>query len=236
MNLSILNLTRIYNDKKVLDLPKANIKSGSIYSIIGPNGAGKSTLIRILAGIDNASSGKVLYNDSVFDDDVRKRITLLFQKPYMMNLNVYENIAYPLKIRGFSKWDIGSRVDELLGILDLHDIKSQRASTLSGGEAQKVALARGLVFRPELVLLDEPTASIDPVSTLLMEKLVTQTNKNYGTTFVWVTHNISQARRTADKVIFMHQGKVVESGGAEMVLKNPTNEITRRFVGGDLIL
>lgn len=236
MNLSIINLTRIYNDKKVLDLPKANVKSGSIYSIIGPNGAGKSTLIRILAGIDNASSGKILYNESAFDDDVRKRITLLFQKPYMMNLNVYENIAYPLKIRGFSKCDIGSRVDELLGILDLHDIKSQRASTLSGGEAQKVALARGLVFRPELVLLDEPTASIDPVSTLLMEKLVTQTNKDYGTTFVWVTHNINQARRTADKVIFMHQGKVVESGGAEMVLNNPTNEITRRFVGGDLIL
>lgn len=235
MKLSITSLVKEYKNKNVLDIPELTIDQGNIYSLIGPNGAGKSTFIKIIAGIDKPTSGNVLYDDNIFCDNVRMKTTLLFQKPYMLNCSVFENIAYPLRIRYFDSSAINKRVDEFLGILDLHGIQGQRAMTLSGGEAQKVALARALVFKPELVLLDEPTASIDPVSTLLIENLVRQVNKEHGTTFIWVTHDIGQAKRTAQRVLFMHKGKVVEWGMSEKVLGNPDSDITKRFVSGELV-
>ncbi len=236
MDIIIKNLVKLYKDKKVLDLPQMELEGGKIYSLIGPNGAGKSTLIRILAGIDKPTYGDVLYGNKKFDKEIQLQVTLIFQKPYMLNASVYENIAYPLKLRKLDKSFVNNKVNEYIEHLDLIDVKKQNALTLSGGEAQKVALARGLVFNPKLVFLDEPTASIDPISTLQMESIVKKVNQDLGTTFLWVTHNINQARRTSHETMLMYKGKIIESGSTEQILTGPQNDITKSYINGDLII
>jgi len=232
MNITFEKLQKSYDGRKVLDIEKGIIKSGSRTAIIGPNGAGKSTLLKILAGLESADSGSLSYDGSA--EFPQMDATMVFQKPYLISTTVEKNIAYPMKLRGFSDDEIEKRVTELTEELGLTSFRKQKAWKLSGGETQKVALARALSFKPKLLLLDEPTANVDPYTTAEIEKMLVKASEY--STIVLITHNLAQAKRVCNEAMMMHEGKVIEFGLCEEVLLRPSSTETRRFVEGELLI
>ncbi|MGB7446188.1 MAG: phosphate ABC transporter ATP-binding protein [Dethiobacteria bacterium] len=238
--IEIENLTKRYT-REVLNIPRLSLERGKIYGIIGPSGAGKSTLLRILNLITPPDSGEIRFDGQPVPENsaarlsLQRRMTLVFQKPVLFKTSVRENVAYGLKARGFKQKEIAGRVGALLEQVGMREMAERRADTLSGGEAQRVALARAVAFNPELLLLDEPTANLDPANVELMEKLIVQLNRDSGMTIIMVTHNIFQARRLAHLVIFLYQGSVVEMGETGQLFDNPADSRTRAFIEGRMI-
>lgn len=235
MRLFIENLTKEYEGRRVLDIRELAIEDGALCGIIGPNGAGKSTLLNLIAGLMKPSGGRLLYGEDRNPAVPYQNMTMVFQKPYLIRTTVEKNISYPLKLRRWKQPIIDERVRELTEELGLSDFRRQKSWKLSGGEIQKVALARALAFYPKLLLLDEPTANVDPSTTSEIEKMLKLINIREKSTVILVTHNLVQARRICDQVIFMNQGEIVECGTSEQILKHPKQELTRRFVAGELL-
>ena len=234
MRIEIEKLKKAYQGVMVLDIERMTIKTGIITAIVGPNGAGKSTLLNLIGNLIQKDEGRILYNG---DEKVpEKDLTLVFQEPYLIASTVKKNIAYPMKLRKFSKEAIEARIRELAEELNLEALLNKKANQLSLGEVQKVALARALSFKPELLLLDEPCASIDPYTTSEIEKILRKMNHSGGTTMIMVTHNLAQARRLADEVILLKKGKLVECCGSEQFFTHPDNEETKKFVEGELLI
>ena len=234
MRIEIEKLKKAYQGVMVLDIERMTIKTGKITAIVGPNGAGKSTLLNLIGNLIQKDEGRILYNG---DEKVpEKDLTLVFQEPYLIASTVKKNIAYPMKLRKFSKEAIEARIRELAEELNLEALLNKKANQLALGEVQKVALARALSFKPELLLLDEPCASIDPYTTSEIEKILRKMNHSGGTTMIMVTHNLAQARRLADEVILLKKGKLVECCGSEQFFTHPDNEETKKFVEGELLI
>ena len=234
MWIEIENLKKSYQGTPVLDIDRLTIRDGKITAIVGPNGAGKSTLLNLIGNLLQKDGGIIRY-----DGDKRvpeKHITLVFQEPYLISATVRKNIACPMKLRKFSKEVIEGRIRELAKELNLEELLDKKANQLSLGEVQKVALARALSFEPELLLLDEPCASIDPYTTSEIEKILMKMNRRRGTTMVMVTHNLAQARRLADDVILLKKGRLVECCGSEQFFVHSENEETKKFVEGELLI
>lgn len=235
----VRKLSKEYEGGKVLDIDELKIEKGKITAVIGPSGAGKSTLLSILNGLDAATSGQIEFDGKLLgkkpDIETRRQMSMVFQKPVVFNTTVYENIAYSLKIRGFSKGETTNRVEGILELIGLKDKTGQKAKTLSGGEAQRLALARAMVFRPKVLLLDEPTANLDPANVAMIEKLIMHANTQYGTSVVIVTHNMFQARRISDNVVFLLNGSVVEYGRSVEVFGRPQDSRTLDFLEGKMI-
>ena len=210
MVLYIDNLTKKYGKKTVLDIKSLTIEKEKITGITGPNGCGKSTLLNIISGIDDEFSGRIRYNGQALSRSIVEHMTYVFQKPYLFKRSVLENIAYPLKLRGLSHEQRDKRAMEMMVRFEIEGLKDERADLLSGGESQKVALARALVFEPKLLLLDEPTSSIDPDSIQVMEREILDFNKKTQATIVIVTHNMDQASRLCHNILSLNQGKVVD--------------------------
>ncbi len=167
--------------------------------------------------------------------ELQRKMALVFQKTLLFRDSVWNNVAYGLKARNYSRKDIELKVDCLLEQIGMQDLVHRRADTLSGGEAQRVAIARAVAFDPELLLLDEPTANLDPGNIESIENMIRQMNRDKNITIIMVTHNVFQARRIADEVIFLDKGKIVEMGLAEKIFSNPDQEKTRLFVEGKMI-
>lgn len=235
MRLSMENLTKEYDGRKVLDIEELCIEDGALCGIIGPNGAGKSTLLNLVAGLMEPTGGRLLYGEEKAVSAPYRNMTMVFQSPYLIRTTVEKNIAYPLKLRGWDSQRIEERVEELTEDLGLTSFRKQKSWKLSGGETQKVALARALSFRPDLLLLDEPTANVDPSTTAEIERMLKKINEQEGTTVILITHNLVQARRLCGEVIFMNRGRVVECGASEKVLREPEQELTKQFVAGELL-
>lgn len=235
MKLYMENLIKDFDGRRVLEIGQLRIEDGTFCGIIGPNGAGKSTLLNLVAGLMKPTDGRLLYGEEGVSASPYRKMTMVFQAPYLIRTTVEKNIAYPLKLRGWENTQIEERVEELAEELGLTGFLKQKSWKLSGGETQKVALARALSFRPKLLLLDEPTANVDPSTTAEIEQMLRKINDREGTTVILVTHNLVQARRICKEVLFMSQGKVVEFGAAERVLKEPRQELTRRFVAGEIL-
>ncbi|WFA08184.1 ATP-binding cassette domain-containing protein [Tissierella sp. Yu-01] len=208
MELNIENLHKKYGDKAILDIPLLTVEEGKITGITGPNGSGKSTLLNTISGIDRDFHGKVSYNGEPLNKDVARNMTYVFQKPYLFRRKVYDNIAYPLKLRKIHKDKIKELVDEVIKRLEIADLIDKRGHQLSGGESQKVALARALVFRPKLLLLDEPTSNIDPESIKVLEREIVRFNEETKGTVLIVTHNLDQAQRICNDIIYLNFGRV----------------------------
>lgn len=230
MNITLKNLKKVYKNKTVLNINTLHLKEGRIHGIIGPNGAGKSTMLRIIAGLEEATTGKVFYNEKELDNTVIRKVTYMSQSPYLLRESVSNNISYPLKIRKQRKKVIDEKVTNIMREFNVLSLRNQLATSLSGGESQKVALARALVFKPELILLDEPTANIDPNSIEVIEKAIIKRNKEKNMTTIIITHNIGQARRLCDEIIFIKDGLVKEHGKTDQILFNPKNDVTKRFL------
>ena len=236
MRLYMEQLTKEYEGRKVLDIEELVIEDGALCGIIGSNGAGKSTLLNLIAGLMKPSNGKLLYGEGRSALAPYRNMTMVFQTPYLIRTTVEKNIAYPLKLRGWNHQMIEDRVGELAEDLGLSAFLKQKCWKLSGGETQKVALARALSFHPELLLLDEPTANVDPATTAEIERMLRKINENERTTVLLITHNLVQARRLCNEILFMDRGSVVEYGSAETVLQDPKQELTKRFVAGELLV
>lgn len=234
MKLKVRQLKKSYDGKVVLDLEQVEIQGHKRTAIIGPNGAGKSTLLNLIAGLEEPSTGRIFYDGK--EEIPWRDMTQVFQKPYLLSSTVENNIAYPLKLRGWDRERIEARVLQLCEELNLLDLRKKKAWKLSGGETQKVALARALSFYPDLLLLDEPTANIDPATTAEIEQMLTKINEVSGTTIVLITHNLAQARRVCERCLFLKDGLLVEEGDAQQMLRMPQNPVTRRFIEGELLI
>jgi ABC-type multidrug transport system ATPase subunit len=211
MQVKVENLKKVIGDKKLLEIESIELESGKIYGIVGPNGAGKSTFLRILSGLDKEYDGLVLYKKASSNyrrfEDVKESIAMLHQKPYIFDMSVRENVELGLKLKGKKNREL---VNDIINFLRLFEIKDKSALKTSGGEAQRTALARILALEPELLLLDEPTANVDPENTRIIEKAIMNMRKSLRGTIIIVTHNVFQALRLCDYVIYMEKGKIVE--------------------------
>ncbi len=208
MKISLSNIQKYYDTKLVLDIDSLEIEKGKITGITGPNGSGKSTLLHIIAGLDDKYLGTVAYDSRVTRIKPYDKMALVAQKPYLFRRNVYLNIEYPLKIRKLGKIETKKRVNKVIDRLEINDLKEKSGHLLSGGESQKVSLARALVFDPELLLLDEPTSNIDPESIKILEREIVRFNKETGATVIIVTHNLEQSERLCDNFIYLEKGRV----------------------------
>jgi tungstate transport system ATP-binding protein len=162
-------------------------------------------------------------------------MTMVFQEPTLLDMSVYDNIAFGLRARHTDKKETSQRVSAVLKTIGMTDLSRQRAKTLSGGEAQRVAFARALVLRPEILFLDEPTANLDPANVELLESLITGLNRETGTTILMVTHNLFQAQRVAHHTAFFNQGVLVEAGETSQLFNSPQKWETQAFVQGKMI-
>jgi len=210
MMIKINNLIKEYKGKRVVDIQALDIPEGMVFGIVGGNGSGKSTLLKMIAELEEKTYGVINKDISLSE------MVYLFQKPHLFNTSVRKNIAYPLEFRKWDKRNIELRVDEMIEKFDLGHLSHQNAMKLSGGEAQKVNLARALVFNPKWIFLDEPTANIDPKSTRQIESIL----KSLDINMILVTHNLNQASRLCDHVILMSEGKIIDAGQPEDVLNN----------------
>ncbi len=222
MNIETRNIIKTYQEKTVLNLEDEDrdllFGSGKIHGIIGPNGSGKTTLMKIMAGLIAPSAGDVLYNGQSLDQDVLSVMTYSTHTPTLFSRSVYENIAYPLKIRKWDKDEIHQTVLQLLEEFEIDNIKDQSARHLSGGEAQKTALARALSFSPQVLFLDEPTANIDPKSIQIIEAALQKRNREQGLTIIIITHNLSQAFRICNHLTFLDQGSCLFSDTPKKIM------------------
>lgn len=201
MEVKIENLKKYYDGKEILNIDKMTIEKNIITSVIGPNGSGKTTLLGIIGGLEVDHSGTILYDGNKLNKDIANNMTTVFQKPYLFKRTVYENIEYPLKIRSIKKEKRNKMVLDIIDRLEISDLKDKRADLLSGGESQKVALARAVVFNPDLLLLDEPTSNIDPESIKIMEREILRFNRDTKSTVLIVTHNMEQSERLGHRTI-----------------------------------
>jgi tungstate transport system ATP-binding protein len=218
------------------------VERAEVVALIGPTGAGKTTLLRLLNLLDTPTSGKIYFNgqdtakSTQLRLQMRRKMAMVFQKPAVFNSSVYDNIAYPLKVRGHGRKEIQTRVEEMLEITDLKGYEKRRARTLSGGEAQRVALARAMIARPDLLLLDEPTANLDPVSVAKIEEVLANTIREQKTTVVMATHDMSQGQRLADMIGVLMNGEILQIGSPSEIFCAPQSREVAEFVGIENIL
>jgi len=215
MMINIRDLKFCYPGGFELNIPELSIEKGKIYLLTGPNGSGKSTLLEILALLLPAAYREFLYRGRPLPDSgrellaIRREMTLMEQNPYLFRTTVGENLAYGLTLRGFGKKEIGVRIDSILRFLGIQDFLNRRVDQLSGGEKQKVALARALLLRPKVLLLDEPTANVDRASVEFIEGKIKEYHRERKGIVIWATHNREQAYRVGDEMLSLLDGKLV---------------------------
>lgn len=225
----------------ILDVPSLLISKGEILSLIGPNGAGKTTLLQTLSYLFSPFQGEIFFkgetirsNRSVLE--YRRKLAMVFQEPLLFDTTVFENVASGLKIRRLKRPEIHRMVKEHLDRFGIGHLSHRSAKTLSGGEAQRTSLARAFATRPEVLLLDEPFASLDPPSreSLIedLERILRQTR----TTTVLATHDRLEALRLSDRIAVMNGGKILQIGAPEEVMNHPVDEFVASFVGVETVL
>ena len=212
--MKILPCTKTYEGRRVLDFPGIQLEPGKIYAVIGANGSGKSTLAKILTGILPADKKGARIEGGT--------VGYMPQKNYAYRMSTYKNILLNGKDEALAQ--------KLMEDLQIGHLSKKRADKLSGGETARMALARLMMKRYDLAILDEPTAAMDMETTLLSEKLITDYVNRTGCALILVTHSLQQARRVADEVWYFHKGKLLETGKKEQVLYTPEKEETRQFL------
>ena len=211
------------------------LTSGGITVIMGPNGAGKSLLLRLLHGVLAPSGGSIRWGGQALNLAVRKRQAMVAQKPVLLRRTVAANLDFALSLCGLSAQQRCQRRRDLMVQTGLSALAGQPARALSGGEQQRLALARALAGEPEVLLMDEPTASLDPASTAMIEDIAGEAHRT-GTKVIFVTHDSAQARRLGGEVVFMHRGKVVEHTPGKQFFNRPASQAARNFLEGKLVV
>jgi len=226
----IKDLSLILDERKILSSLNLSINSDDVTVIMGPNGAGKSILLKILNGILTPTSGCITWNNKKQFSDTLNTQAFVFQKPILLRRSVIANLDYMDSVLGYKK---KISKDRLLEIVQLKKQKNQPARMLSLGEQQRLSLIRSLMLRPNLLLLDEPTANLDPASTKIIEDIILNL-KMMGIKIIFVTHNILQAKRIADEIIFLNEGKMVEHLNKQEFFSNSKSIEVQNYLNGIL--
>lgn len=231
------NIKKIYQERPVLDVD-ISFQSGNLYAILGPNGSGKSTLLQILSLVRKPDHGDVIITDvngeMSINMELRRRIVLVPDRQGLFNDSALDNVLYGLKIRKVTKDKRNSIAEESLKSVDLWGLRKTNALSLSNGEAQRLCLAMALALNPDIILLDEPTASLDPQNGALVEKIIMDM-KNTTKMILLVTHSIFQAKRLADQVLFLYQGKILEKKKKDTFFDHPKSDVVKQFLSGELV-
>jgi tungstate transport system ATP-binding protein len=218
---------------RVLDRISLTIAPGAPTVVIGPNGSGKTTLLRAAMGLIPVSGGAITWGTLQHSPPTHRAI--VFQRPVMLRRSAADNVRYGLEVAGVPRIDRARRIAELLSLVGLSGLEQRPARRLSGGEQQRLALARALARNPSVLFLDEPTASLDPAATKAIEDIVRNVSAG-GVKVVMATHDLGEAKRLAGEIVLLHRGRVIEVGPAERVLSNPTTDDARRFIAGQLLV
>lgn len=234
---TLSGVRQCYGERCVVDVESLEVRTGEILGIVGPSGAGKSTLLRLLNFLEMPTDGQISYLGNPMGPDlplsVKREITTVFQRPMLLRRSVTANVRIGLRIRGSASND--NAADRWLDRLGLGDLSDAPVRTLSAGEAQRVALARALVVDPSVLLLDEPTGSLDPYNVGLIEEIIRSDNRERGTTVVVVTHDPFQVRRLADRTGLIVSGQMVEVRETKDFFARPEHPRTAAFLRGDLV-
>ncbi|SFD58906.1 phosphate ABC transporter ATP-binding protein, PhoT family [Chitinophaga sp. CF118] len=245
IKLSAQGINLWFGNKQVLKNVSVTFPERKVTALIGPSGCGKSTLLRCFNRMHDLSpdariEGKFmlenqdLYDKKVSVTQVRKRVGMVFQKANPFPKGIYENINYGLKINDVPSKERPGIIEQALKESylweEVKDDLKKPATRMSGGQQQRLCIARTVALRPEVILMDEPCSALDPISTRKVEELIVQLKEQY--TIVIVTHNMQQAQRVADKTIFMYLGEVVEEGNTNDIFNNPVKELTKNYVSG----
>ena len=218
------------------------ISNAEFVSFLGPSGCGKTTTLRMIAGLEENTHGVIHFDEDTVSDPTKKyflapekrNVGMVFQSYAVWpHMNVFENIAYPLKLKKMEREKIAEDVSEILKTVELSGLEKRKPHELSGGQQQRVALARGLVMRPRILLLDEPLSNLDAKLREKMRKDIRQIQKDLKLTMVYVTHDQKEAFQMSDRVVVMRQGHIEQAGSPEEIQNKPANEFVKDFISED---
>ena len=228
----VSNLSLSLGKIKILDEINCKIKDKSIIAVLGPNGAGKSMFLKTINGLIGLEAGKINFNSRKINDHIRKEIALVFQKPTLLRRSVFENMEFVLEKKNKLS---NLEIMKILKRVGLDTFKDKPARLLSGGEQQRLSLARALLINPYLLLLDEPTANLDPYSLNLIEEIILDENKK-GKTIILTTHDMGQAKRLAKEILFFNKGKLLEQTKAINFFTKPKTKEAQSYINGKILL
>ena len=232
--IEIKNVSKTYGDNTVLNNLSLNIRKKEFLTLLGPSGCGKTTTLKILAGFENSDIGKVLFNDEDISalPPYKRQLNTVFQKYALFpHMNVYENIAFGLKIKKVSKNEIDKKVSEMLKLVALEGFEKRSIDSLSGGQQQRVAIARALVNEPKVLLLDEPLGALDLKLRKEMQSELKRIQQRLGITFIFVTHDQEEALTMSDTIVVMNKGIIQQMGSPEDIYNEPANAFVADFIG-----
>ncbi|MBM3557385.1 MAG: ATP-binding cassette domain-containing protein [Alphaproteobacteria bacterium] len=230
--LGVTGLRVAFGGRVALDGLSFVLAAGPRTLILGPNGAGKSVLLRVLHGLLAPSAGEITWSRPAIE--ARAVQAMVFQRPVLLRRSVKANVDYGLDLRGLTRVEIRERTNEVLARTGLDDFADRPARTLSGGEQQRLALARAWALRPEMLFLDEPTANLDPAAAKAVEEIVLAIHAA-GTKIVMTTHDLGQARRLGEDVLFLHRGRLIERAEGGRFFQGPATAEASAFLSGDLL-
>jgi len=226
------DLSVILGQKIILDKINCKIKSNSITAVLGPNGAGKSIFLQTINGLFSVQSGRLTFNLMEINQEIRKQQAMVFQNPVLLRRTVIANLQFISNLRNKES---NRLLKKILSKVGLEGYEKKPARLLSGGEKQRLSMARALIINPNLLLLDEPTANLDPYSLNLIEDLVLEEN-SIGKTIIFTTHDMSQAKRLATDVIFLNKGKVLEQTISKTFFKSPKTLEAQKYINGEILI
>ena len=227
----VRGLSYVVNNNQLLNDIDLDLEAGTKTVIMGANGAGKSLLLRLLHGLLVATTGTIHWGSKPNSLSTRRRQAMVFQRPVLLRRSVQANIEFVLKLRGRNQ---PARADQILDEVGLLRHAKRAARQLSGGEQQRLALARALALEPRVLFLDEPTANLDPAAIASIESIINTFHLS-STKIVLVTHDIGQARRLSDEVVFLHRGQLIEQTAAATFFTNPTSDTASSYLAGKLV-
>jgi tungstate transport system ATP-binding protein len=230
--IQFVDLSVVLGQKIILDKINCKIKSNSITAVLGPNGAGKSIFLQTINGLVSIQSGRLTFNSMQNNQEIREQQAMVFQTPVLLRRTVMANMQFVSNLRNKKSNQL---LKNLLDKVGLEGSEEKPARLLSGGEKQRLSMARALIVNPNLLLLDEPTANLDPYSLNLIEDLVLEEN-SIGKTVIFTTHDMSQAKRLATDVIFLNKGKVLEQTVSKTFFKKPKTFEAQKYINGEILI
>lgn len=237
--IELRNISKTYGDNTVLNNLSLNIKKNEFLTLLGPSGCGKTTTLKIIAGFENADSGELMFKNEDISSlpPYKRQVNTVFQKYALFpHMNIFDNIAFGLKLKKLPKEEIETEVKKMLHLVALDGFEKRKVDSLSGGQQQRVAIARALVNKPEILLLDEPLGALDLKLRKEMQIELKKIQKEVGITFVFVTHDQEEALTMSDTIIVMNKGVIQQMGTPQDIYNEPANAFVADFIGESNII